>query len=188
MSDSSKFGVQIVNLVGSGSLDVEMDLEYLARDIGESIASYDPNKYPGMYLRFSEDKPLITVYRTGKYIVVGANSLEEAHAFRDRFLGLLSEMRVIDEAKDESFRIQNCVCTGNLKENLSLNALAIELGLEKTEYEPEQFPGLIYRPDTGEAVLLVFATGKVVITGSNTIESAQSAFDAFREQLDTFLN
>ena len=58
--------VKIVNIVGSGSLDAEFDLERVAVDIG-SIAEYDPNKYPGMYLRFGEDAPLITVYRTGKY-------------------------------------------------------------------------------------------------------------------------
>jgi transcription initiation factor TFIID TATA-box-binding protein len=188
MSYSHKFGVQIVNVVGSGSLDVELDLERLASDIGEPMARYDPGKYPGMYLRFSEDKPLITVYRTGKYIVTGADSLEEAHVFRDRFLNLLSEMGVIDEVTDGGFRIQNCVCTGDLEENLDLNALTVALGLEKTEYEPEQFPGLIYRPDSGDAVLLVFATGKVVVTGANTIEVAQSAFDALRERSDSFPN
>lgn len=188
MSDSRRASVQIVNVVGSGSLDVELDLERLAFDIGEPLAQYDPDKYPGMYLRFSEDKPLITVYRTGKYIVTGADSLEGAHEFRDRFLDLLSEMGVIDEAKDEEFRIQNCVCTGDLEESLNLNALAIGLGLEKTEYEPEQFPGLIFRPDTGDAVLLVFANGKIVLTGANTIEAAQSAFNAFREQSNSLLD
>jgi len=186
--DSRKFGVQVVNVIGSGSLDVELDLERLGHDIGEPIARYDPDKYPGMYLRFSEDEPLITVYRTGKYIITGADSLEESHVFRDRFLHLLSEMDAIDEAADEGFRIQNCVCTGDLQENLNLNALTIALGLEKTEYEPEQFPGLIYRPASGDSVLLVFATGKVVVTGANTIEVAQSEFDAFRERLDSFLD
>lgn len=59
---------EIVNIVGPGSLDSEFDLERVAADIG-SIAEYDPDKYPGMYLRCGEDAPLITVYRTGKYIV-----------------------------------------------------------------------------------------------------------------------
>lgn len=65
--------VKIVNVVGSGSLDVEFDLERVAADIG-SIADYDPDRYPGMYLRFEEDAPLITVYLTGKYIVTGTDS------------------------------------------------------------------------------------------------------------------
>jgi transcription initiation factor TFIID TATA-box-binding protein len=57
--------VKIVNVVASGSLDAEFDLERVAADIG-SIAEYDPEKYPGMYLRFDEDAPLISTYRAGK--------------------------------------------------------------------------------------------------------------------------
>lgn len=188
MNDTHEFDVQVVNVVGSGSLNVELDLERLASDIGEPLARYKPSKYPGMYLRFSEDEPLITIYRTGKYIVTGADSKMEAEAFRDRFLNLLSNMDVIKEAQDEGFRIQNCVCTGDLKQSVNLNALTIGLGLEKTEYEPEQFPGLIYRPDTGDAVLLAFGTGKVVVTGAKTTEAAQLAFDAFRERVGSLLD
>lgn len=105
--------IKIVNVVGSGSLDAEIDLEKVAADIG-SIAEYDPDKYPGMYLRFEEDAPIITVYRTGKYIVTGASSEEEAHAIRGRFLNLLADSEMIVEPDDEWFRIQNLVCTAEL--------------------------------------------------------------------------
>ena len=67
--------IKVVNVIGSGNVDVELDLERVAADIG-STAEYDPDKNPGMYLRFEEDAPLITVYRTGKYIVTGADSEE----------------------------------------------------------------------------------------------------------------
>jgi len=131
--------VEIVNVVASGALDVELDLERLADDIGEPVARYDPDKYPGMYLRFEEDAPLITVYRTGKFIITGADSEEESYALRERFLNLFSDMDVIEEPEDEWFTVQNYVCTAELGQDLNLNALAIGLGLEKTEYEPEQF-------------------------------------------------
>lgn len=173
---------EIVNVVGSGSLDVEFDLERVAADIG-SIAEYDPDKYPGMYLRFKEDAPLITVYRTGKYIVTGADSEEEAHAIRERFLNLLAENRMIPTPEDEWFRIQNLVCTAELGESLNLNALAIGLGLEKTEYEPEQFPGLIYRPSGADSVVLLFASGCVVITGSPDLDAAEQTFTALRDEV-----
>ena len=139
---SEDHDVVVVNVVGSGSLDAEFDLEKVAADIG-SIAEYDPDKYPGMYLRFREDAPLVTVYRTGKYIVTGADSEEAAHEMRERFLDLLADNGMIAEPDDKWFQIQNLVCTAELGESLNLNALAIGLGLESTEYEPEQFPGLI---------------------------------------------
>jgi transcription initiation factor TFIID TATA-box-binding protein len=171
-----------VNVVGSGSLDVEFDLERVAGDIG-SIAEYDPSKYPGMYLRLEEEAPLITVYRTGKYIISGADSEDAAHAMRERFLNLLADNGMIPERDDEWFQIQNLVCIAELEESLNLNALAIGLGLESTEYEPEQFPGLIYRPSKANSVVLLFASGRVVITGSPDLDAAENTFAALQDQV-----
>jgi transcription initiation factor TFIID TATA-box-binding protein len=178
--------VKIVNVVASGSLDAEFDLERVAADIG-SIADYDPDKYPGMYLRFGDEDPLITVYRTGKYIVTGADSEEEAQAIRERFLDLLAENGMIPAPEDEWFRIQNFVCTAELDKSLNLNALAIGLGLENTEYEPEQFPGLIYRPTGADSVVLLFASGRVVITGSPNLDEAEETFTALQEEVTDLL-
>ena len=174
--------VKIVNVVASGSVDAEFDLERIAADIG-SIAEYDPEKYPGMYLRFEEDAPLITVYRTGKYIITGADSEEEAHAIRGRFLNLFVDNGMIAEPDDEWFRVQNLVCTAELGESLNLNALAIGLGLGKTEYEPEQFPGLIYRSPGGDSVVLLFASGRVVITGSPDLDVVEDTFAALQDEV-----
>lgn len=71
--------------------------------------------------------------------------------------------------------------------SLNLSALATGLGLEVMEYEPEQFPGLVYRLHGHACVLLVFATGKVVITGAKEIEAAEAAFAAFRDSIETLL-
>ena len=178
--------VEIVNVVASGALDVELDLERLADDIGEPVARYDPDKYPGMYLRFEEDAPLITVYRTGKFIITGADSEEESYSLRERFLNLFSDMGVIEEPEDEWVAIQNYVCIGEL-DNLHLEPLSIRLGLYNTQYEPEQFPGLIYRPEGAEGVVLLFATGKAVVTGCRSIESAEEIFADLIETVSDFL-
>jgi len=140
--------MDVVNVVGSGSLDVEIELSQLVDDLDSSIADYDPDKYPGVYLRFSDDTPLITIYRTGKYIVTGAESREQAHRYRDRFLNLLTEMGVTSDTSNTSFTIQNYVFVADLEKSQNLEALAIGLGLEQTEYEPEQFPGQSTAPQT----------------------------------------
>ncbi|CCC39342.1 TATA-box-binding protein [Haloquadratum walsbyi] len=178
--------VKVVNIVTSGSLGTELDLENVYRDVG-AIGEYDPNKYPAVYFRFKEDAPLVTLYRTGKYIVTGADSKEEAYSIRDRFLGLLAEQGMIAEQDDEWFRIQNLVCTAELGESLNLNALAIGLGLEMTEYEPEQFPGLTYRPTGTDSVVLLFASGRVVITGSPDLDTAEETFAALQEEVTDLL-
>jgi transcription initiation factor TFIID TATA-box-binding protein len=179
--------IKIVNVVGSGALGVEIDLERLADDIGEPVARYDPDKYPGMYLRFEEDTPLITIYRTGKFIITGADSEEESHSLRERLLNLFSEMDVIEEPEDEWFTIQNFVCTAEVGESLNLDVLAIGLGLEFTEYEPEQFPGLIYRPPGADNVVLLFASGRVVITGSPDLDTAEGTFAVVQDEVSDIL-
>jgi transcription initiation factor TFIID TATA-box-binding protein len=53
--------MKVVNMVGSGSLDIEIELETLSDDTGHPRARYDPEMYPGLYFRFEEDAPLITL-------------------------------------------------------------------------------------------------------------------------------
>lgn len=74
--------------------------------------------------------------------------------------------------------------SGDLGTELNLNAIAIGLGLEHVEYEPEQFPGLVYRVEDHDVVLLLFGSGKVVITGGKEPDEAHRALDAVREELD----
>lgn len=173
--------VTIVNVVGSGAVSSEFDLEELSLEIG-SEAEYDPENYPGMYLRF-ENKPTITVYRTGKFIIYGADNIDEIYATREFLLSRLANLGAIESPDDMGFSIQNVVCTANLEKEQNLNAVAIQLGLDQTEYEPEQFPGLIYRPEGHRCVLLIFGSGKVVITGAKDVETAQSALDELSQKM-----
>lgn len=156
--------IEIVNVVGSGELGVELDVEALAGDVPEGDARYDPENYHGMYLRFDAAGPLLVIYRSGKYIITGAGSEEEVQETRRRFLSVLTQMGVLEQEKDDAaFSMQNYVCQGDLGEQINLNALTIGLGLENTEYEPEQFPGMVYRPEAFDCVLLVFGSGKTII-------------------------
>ena len=177
--------LKIVNAVGSGDLGTEIELTRLAADI--QGVKFDPDKYPGAYVRIEGVEPLITVYRTGKYIVTGSKSDEEAYSCRHQFLKLLSEEEVLDKPDDDWFSMQNYVCTGALDQVQNLNALAIGLWLESTEYEPEQFPGLVYRPENHPVVILIFASGKVVVTGAKELNQAEEAFQSLREELDALV-
>lgn len=175
--------VEVVNVVASGSLGVELDLERLSTDIGAPIAQYDPDKYPGIYIRLSDEAPLITLYRTGKSIITGAGTEEDSNSLRRELLSFLSDMGVIEDPNDEWFSIQNYVCTAEVGSSQNLNALAIGLGLENTEYEPEQFPGLVYRPPIQDCVVLIFANGRVVLTGAKDILTAEATFKELQQEL-----
>ncbi len=65
----------------------------------------------------------------------------------------------------------------------TLNLEAVALELENTEYEPEQFPGLVYRLGDPKVVLLLFGSGKVVCTGAKTAEQAQLGVEKTKERL-----
>ena len=102
-------------------------------------------------------------------------------------MGIISASEPPDEEIVDQFEIQNFVFTATIGRELNLNALAIGLGLEHTEYEPEQFPGLVYRPLSGSCTLLIFATGKIVITGVTLGEIAETELNKLKEKINTLL-
>lgn len=179
--------IEIANAVGSGDLGVELDVVEVESDLELPYTEYDPSNYHGLYVRLVQGGPLITVYRSGKYIISGGSTFEQLYDTNDAFLTKLAELEIIDSNAETEFTIQNVVCTAQLNDELDLNTLSIALGLESVEYEPEQFPGLIYRPANYPAVLLVFANGKVVITGASDVGVAEDAFDRLQEQVTTYL-
>jgi transcription initiation factor TFIID TATA-box-binding protein len=89
----------------------------------------------------------------------------------------------IEIAATPDIEIQNIVSSGDLDHVLNLNAIAIGLGLENVEYEPEQFPGLVYRLDDPDVVALLFGSGKFVVTGGKHLDDADDALRVIKDQL-----
>ena len=179
--------ISIANAVGSGDLGVELDVAEVESDLHLPHTEYDPSNYHGLYVRLVEGGPLITVYRSGKYIISGCSAFEQLYETNDAFLTTLSELEIIDAEAETGFTVQNVVYTAQLDDPVDLNTLSIALGLESVEYEPEQFPGLIYWPADYPAVLLVFANGKIVVTGASDVDTTEDAFKHLQEQVTTYL-
>lgn len=178
--------IQVVNVVASGSLNTELDLQAVATKI-DDIVTYEPNKYSGAYFRFDNLASLVVLHRTGKYIITGAESIDDASATRVQFLELLAENNILETPEDARYSVQNFVCTADLDRSLNLNALAIGLGLEQTEYEPEQFPGLIFHPANAPCVVLLFTSGNLVITGCSTVETTETIYEDLQSQIESLL-
>ena len=77
------------------------------------------------------------------------------------------------------------VAMADLKADLNLNEVATGLGLENVEYEPEQFPGLVYRLKEPKVAMLLFASGKIVCTGARSTEDASKAVEKLSEELSS---
>lgn len=176
--------VEIVNIAASGDLGREIDIQRLVEDIETPVANYDPD-FNASFIRFEADaSELVIVYTSGKYIVRGGDTHEKMENTHGQFLSSLDELGVeFDESK---FEVNNVVCVGDLDVEVDLNQLAIVFGMESVEYEPEQFPGLVYRPDNTPSVLLVFSSGKVVVTGNPSLEVASDAFEELQERVLEF--
>jgi transcription initiation factor TFIID TATA-box-binding protein len=177
--------VEVVNVVGSGKLGMELDLHALAADL-DTNAKYDPDEHTGMHIRLASGG-LVTLYRTGSYHIVGVDSKQELFASRDEFLELTRDVGVSVTAVEDPFAVRNIVTTSSLGESLNLNALAIGLGLEQIEYEPEQFPGLVYRPPGSDAVVLIFGSGKLVITGVTSVDSGNQVRESVAGEISDLL-
>lgn len=174
--------IEVVNAVGSGNLNTEVDLEEFTDNVKE--ASYDPNEYHGVFIRKGECGPLVILYRTGSFIIRGGGSKESLYSARDTFLKRCSKIGIIDNIQSATFELKNLVCTSDLNRQLELEKVAVILGLESTEYEPEQFSGLIYRPTDYNCTILIFSSGKIVITGEWNMYNIESAVEALHQKLN----
>jgi transcription initiation factor TFIID TATA-box-binding protein len=180
MSDL-KESVSIENVVASTSIEQELELESLAMDLEGS--DYDPEQFPGLVYRTQNPKSAALIFRSGKIVCTGANSTEAVRGSLDIVFDKLRELQIQVE-DDPEIIVQNIVSSADLGRTLNLNAIAIGLGLENIEYEPEQFPGLVYRLDEPEVVALLFGSGKLVITGGKKVKDADQAIDVIAKRLE----
>jgi transcription initiation factor TFIID TATA-box-binding protein len=166
--------------VASASLGTELDLPAIA--VSLEGAEYEPERFPGLIYRLKEPKTATLLFRSGKVVCTGAKSVEQVKVAIDKVIKQLEKIgiRIKTEPKIE---IQNIVASSDLGQSINLNAIAITLGLERVEYEPEQFPGLVYRLDVPKVVLLLFGSGKLVCTGARKPQDVEDAVDKITVEL-----
>jgi transcription initiation factor TFIID TATA-box-binding protein len=173
--------VQIENIVASTSLADKLDLSKIA--LALDGAEYEPEQFPGLIYRLPEPKTAVLIFRSGKVNCTGAKDIEKV----EKTIKILVEklkaagIEVYDNPK---IVVQNIVAVYDLGVELNLTDIAMSLGLENVEYEPEQFPGLVYRIDEPKVVLLLFGSGKVVCTGAKKKEEIEEAIKKLKKELE----
>ena len=172
--------ITIENVVASASLGEELDLQAIARVLGG--AEYEPEQFPGLIYRLKEPKTAILLFRSGKVVCTGAKSLEHVKTAIDLVTKQIAAAGV-PVNKDPEIVVQNIVATSDLGAPIDLNAIAISLGGGKVEYEPEQFPGLVYRIDEPKVVVLLFGSGKLVCTGARRPSDVEKAVEKITAEL-----
>ena len=171
--------VNVQNTVISANLDLKLDLDMLANKL--KGAEYEPEQFPGLVYRLTEPKVAMLIFSTGKVNCTGAKSVEDAKLAIQILIQDLQELGV-RLSKEPVIKVQNLVSTANIGKKLDLNEIATGWP-EETEYEPEQFPGLVYRMKDPKVVLLLFHSGNIVCTGAKVTEDAERALDKITREL-----
>ncbi len=176
----TKIRAKVENIVSSITIDRHIDLEKFASSV-KGIEN--PSRFPGVIYRVKEPKLAMLIFRTGKVICSGARSRKDIEAAVDKLIKKLKEGRIRVKSKP-IVEIQNIVASATLGFKVNLDALAIEC--YNTEYEPEQFPGLVFRLDEPKTVMLIFRSGKIIITGAKTPGDANLAAERTRDMIKSY--
>ena len=171
--------IRIENVVASATLNQRIDLNAVVK--GYPGVEYRPEQFPGLVFRLKRPKTATLIFNSGKMVCTGAKSEKESKRAVMKVVRELKKSGIIIIGKPE-LKIQNIVASVNLAGLIDLERSAYSLG--RTMYEPEQFPGLIYRMDVPKVVILIFASGKLVCTGATKEEDVYKAVAKLHKKLE----
>lgn len=192
----NKNQIEITNVVGSGELPVELELEA----VGEAINEYTNEKSytwrnedtqsPGLYYEMDgDDGPQLTFHESGSFIV-RADSKSELYTAKERMLEEMIDIGVVEKEHVESdlgFEIVNVVALAKIEKEIKLQNLAIGLN-EYADYNPEIFPALEYpKTDKYNCAFLVYGNGKVIVSGGSSVEKTKESMVKFYDEMEPWI-
>jgi len=184
MADKKYASLKIENIVASGVIADSIDLAMISSKIKN--CELNTKRFPGAVYRIENPKIAVLVFSSGKVVLTGIRdnaALKNGLAF---IIKSLSEAGV-DILKEPRVAVTNIVCSYDIGKYINLNKVVITLNLENIEYEPEQFPGLVYRIKDPKIVALLFSSGKIILTGGKTIEDIKKGLDFLEQKLESIM-
>lgn len=176
----STYNVQ--NIVATASLERPVPLTKLART--QPNTEYNPDVFPGLILNIKEPKSAVLVFSSGNLVCTGTKSTAQVRKVIDSVIAQLKKINVNIKAKPK-VTVQNIVASGQIHLKLNLNFLALQM--ENTEYEPEQFPGLVYKLGDPSATFLLFSNGKLVCTGTKNKKQLEESMQQLTKNVKAAL-
>jgi transcription initiation factor TFIID TATA-box-binding protein len=164
--------ISIENVVASASLDQKIDLLAIMKVFRN--VEYRPKQFPGLVFRLKRPKTATLIFGSGKMVCTGAKSEKMSKRAVNKVVRELKNNGIIILGKPKIV-IQNIVASANLHGKIDLETAADIM--ENVMYEPEQFPGLIYRMGEPKVVMLLFASGKLVCTGAKHEDMVKEAVE-----------
>jgi transcription initiation factor TFIID TATA-box-binding protein len=184
MVDKRYDSLKIENIVASGAIADAIDLA----DISSKIEHCELNqkRFPGAVFRMENPKIASLIFSSGKVVLTGIRDQEALKEGLSLIIAAMKDAGVKTYAEPR-VGITNIVCSYDIGKNINLNKVVITLNLENIEYEPEQFPGLVYRIKDPKIVALLFSSGKIILTGGKTLEEIKRGLDFLEQKIGAIL-
>jgi transcription initiation factor TFIID TATA-box-binding protein len=174
-----KPNISIQNIVASVSLNQRINLQEIVEKFPQT--EYNPSVFPGLVFRLKKPKTATLIFGTGKMVCTGAKSEKESRSAVEKVVKELRGQGIVINEKPE-VKIQNIVASAELGGEIDLESLVFKLN--KVMYEPEQFPGAVFRMDEPQVVFLIFSAGKLVCVGAKKEEQVYAAVDKIQKLLE----
>ncbi|XP_044128663.1 TATA box-binding protein-like 2 [Bufo gargarizans] len=172
VSESSGIVPQLQNIVSTVNLACKLDLKKIA--LHARNAEYNPKRFAAVIMRIREPRTTALIFSSGKMVCTGAKSEDQSRLAARKYARVVQKLGF--PAKFLDFKIQNMVGSCDVKFPIRLEGLVLT-HQQFSSYEPELFPGLIYRMVKPRIVLLIFVSGKVVLTGAKERAEIYEAFE-----------
>jgi len=184
MVDTRYDSLKIENIVASGAIADSIDLETISKNI--EGCDLNTKRFPGAVYRMETPKIASLIFSSGKVVLTGIRDTESLDK------GLLL---IIDKLKkagipcydEPRVAVTNIVCSYDIGNKINLNKIVMTLNLENIEYEPEQFPGLVYRISDPKIVALLFSSGKIILTGGKNMDDIKKGLNFIEQKLGNIM-
>ena len=174
----SGFDVKIQNIVAFTELGKPIPLEMLLKKVENT--EWQPEQFPGLVYKITDPRASALIFSQGKIVCTGTKSLDDLTEAMRKIVDRIRKAG-IPMPKTYSTKVENIVASTKIKGDLNLDEIAFML--ENSEYEPEQFPGLVYRISEPRVAFLLFTSGRIICAGAQNMESIHKALVKFRENL-----
>jgi transcription initiation factor TFIID TATA-box-binding protein len=184
MADKRYESLKIENIVASGVIADSIDLAMVSKKIPS--CELNTKRFPGAVYRIENPKIASLIFSSGKVVLTG---IRDKKALDDGLRLIINSLKKagVKTFKEPKVAITNIVCSYDIAKYINLNKVVITLNLENIEYEPEQFPGLVYRIKDPKIVALLFSSGKIILTGGKNIEDIKRGLDFLEQKLESIM-
>ncbi|MFC2143764.1 TATA-box-binding protein [Candidatus Aenigmatarchaeota archaeon] len=176
-----EFDIKVENVVAFAVLGMNISLKKLVDNLDGT--EYNPERFPGLVYRINEPKAATLIFSSGKTVCTGTRSVKLAKEAVNKVVDHIRKTGV-NIPKGYNIRIENIVASTQIDAQNKLNLEKLAFELENSEYEPESFPGLVYRIRNPKAAFLLFGSGKIICTGTRKVKDIRTALEKFKVDLE----